>query len=102
ARLGVSVEAHEAFFRDLLGDIDEPTLPFDLHDVQGDGSEIEETHYRIDRALSQRLRTQARQAGVSAASLVHLAWAQVLGKVTGKDTVVFGTVLMGRMSGSAG
>ncbi|WP_029573932.1 condensation domain-containing protein, partial [Pseudomonas syringae] len=44
ARLGVSVEAHEAFFRDLLGDIDEPTLPFDLHDVQGDGSEIEETH----------------------------------------------------------
>ncbi|RMP66930.1 Amino acid adenylation, partial [Pseudomonas syringae pv. atrofaciens] len=30
ARLGVSLESHEAFFRDLLGDIDEPTLPFDL------------------------------------------------------------------------
>ncbi|ELP99339.1 non-ribosomal peptide synthetase, partial [Pseudomonas syringae] len=26
ARLGVSLEAHEAFFRELLGDIDEPTL----------------------------------------------------------------------------
>ncbi|MCF5710787.1 non-ribosomal peptide synthetase, partial [Pseudomonas syringae] len=102
ARLGVSLESHEAFFRDLLGDIDEPTLPFNLHDVQGDGSEIEEAHHRIDSALSQRLRMQARQAGVSAASLVHLAWAQVLGKATGKDTVVFGTVLMGRMSGSAG
>ncbi|MBI6824197.1 AMP-binding protein, partial [Pseudomonas syringae] len=102
ARLGVSVEAHEAFFRDLLGDIDEPTLPFNLHDVQGDGGEIEEAHHRIDRTLSQRLRTQARQSGVSAASLIHLAWAQVLGKASGKDTVVFGTVLMGRMSGSAG
>ncbi|WP_259639433.1 condensation domain-containing protein, partial [Pseudomonas syringae] len=102
ARLGVSVEAHEAFFRDMLGDIDEPILPFNLHDVQGDGSEIEEAYHRIDSALSQRLRTQARQCGVSAATLVHLAWAKVLGKATGKDTVVFGTVLMGRMSGSAG
>ncbi|EGH35585.1 amino acid adenylation, partial [Pseudomonas syringae pv. japonica str. M301072] len=43
-----------------LGDIDEPILPFNLHDVQGDGSEIEEAYHRIDSALSQRLRTQAR------------------------------------------
>ncbi|WP_309475906.1 non-ribosomal peptide synthetase [Pseudomonas sp. B21-028] len=102
ARLGVSREDHEAFFRDMLGDINEPTLPFDLHDVQGDGGEIEEAHQRVDSALSRRLRVQARQSGVSAASLVHLAWAQVLGKVTGQDTVVFGTVLMGRMQGGDG
>ncbi|WP_029573765.1 condensation domain-containing protein, partial [Pseudomonas syringae] len=56
ARLGVSLESHEAFFRDLLGDIDEPTLPFDLRDVQGDGRTIEEVHHRIDDTLSQRLR----------------------------------------------
>ncbi|OBS32723.1 non-ribosomal peptide synthetase [Pseudomonas syringae pv. syringae] len=102
ARLGVSIEAHETFFRDLLGGIDEPTLPFDLHDVQGDGSGIEEAHQLIGRALSQRLRTQARQSGVSAASLVHLAWAQVVGRFSARDVVVFGTVMMGRMSGSAG
>ncbi|MCF5710792.1 hypothetical protein GIV19_26595, partial [Pseudomonas syringae] len=64
ARLGVSLEAHEAFFRDLLGDIDEPTLPFNLHDVQGDGSSvIEEVQHRIDDTLSQRLRKQARLCG---------------------------------------
>ncbi|KEZ73593.1 hypothetical protein C5I_0112535, partial [Pseudomonas syringae pv. syringae FF5] len=35
ARLGVSQADHEVFFRDMLGDIDEPTLPFGLQDVQG-------------------------------------------------------------------
>ncbi|MCK0546129.1 AMP-binding protein, partial [Pseudomonas syringae pv. aptata] len=102
ARLGVSIESHEAFFRDLLGDIDEPTLPFDLHDVQGDGSELEEVRQEVEAELAGSLRQQAQSLGVSAASLYHLVWAQVLGKVTGKDEVVFGTVLMGRMQGGDG
>ncbi|WP_432779452.1 amino acid adenylation domain-containing protein [Pseudomonas corrugata] len=102
ARLGVSREAHEQFFRDMLGDIDEPTLPFGLQDVQGDGSGIEELRQDVDADLSRRVRAQARQLGVSAASLYHLVWAQVLGKVSGKDDVVFGTVLVGRMQGGEG
>uniref|UniRef100_UPI003878298D amino acid adenylation domain-containing protein n=1 Tax=Pseudomonas viciae TaxID=2505979 RepID=UPI003878298D len=102
ARLGVSREQHEAFFRDMLADIDEPTLPFGLQDVQGDGSGIEEQHLDVDAELAQRLRMQARQLGVSAASLVHLAWAQVVGRVSGREEVVFGTVLMGRMQGGDG
>ncbi|EGH35181.1 amino acid adenylation, partial [Pseudomonas syringae pv. japonica str. M301072] len=55
------------------------------------GRVIEEVHQRIDSTLSKRLRTQARQSGVSAASLVHLAWAQVLGNLSDKRDVVFGT-----------
>uniref|UniRef100_UPI00216ADD9F condensation domain-containing protein n=1 Tax=Pseudomonas sp. FW300-N2F2 TaxID=2751320 RepID=UPI00216ADD9F len=102
ARLGVSREEHEAFFRDMLGDIDEPTLPFNLQDVQGGGHDIEEISQAVDGDLDLRLRAQARQLGVSAASLVHLAWAQVLAKVSGKQEVVFGTVLMGRMQGGEG
>ncbi|MEE4150888.1 syringopeptin non-ribosomal peptide synthetase SypC, partial [Pseudomonas viridiflava] len=102
AMLGVSREEHEAFFRDMLGDIDEPTLPFGLQDVQGDGRGIEEVCQLVDVELSRRLRVQARQLGVTSASLYHLAWARVLGAVSGKEDVVFGTVLLGRLQGGAG
>ncbi|WP_277758205.1 non-ribosomal peptide synthetase [Pseudomonas sp. A34-9] len=101
-RLGVSEQEHEAFFRQMLGDIDEPTLPFALQNVQGDGSNIEEAGQAVAPNLYQRLQQQARLAGVSVASLIHLAWAQVLAATSGQQSVVFGTVLMGRMQGGAG
>ncbi|WP_162885124.1 hypothetical protein, partial [Pseudomonas syringae] len=69
-RLGMSQEEHEAFFRDMLSDVDEATLPFGLQEVQGDGHDIEEGCLAVDLELSRRLRAQARQLGVSAASLV--------------------------------
>ncbi|WP_147460355.1 AMP-binding protein, partial [Pseudomonas syringae] len=102
ARLGISQAEHEAFFRDMLGDIDEPTLAYGIQDVQGDGSGIEEVNQLLDSQLSSRIRSIARQLGVSAASLAHLAWAQVAGRVSGREEVVFGTVLMGRMQGGNG
>ncbi|MDU8497927.1 amino acid adenylation domain-containing protein [Pseudomonas syringae] len=102
ARLGVSEAEHEAYFREQLGDIDAPTLPFDLRDVQGDGRSIEHAQQVLPDALLQRLRGQARQLGVSVASLLHLAWARVLAAATGNDRVVFGTVLLGRLQGGAG
>ncbi|AZF05942.1 non-ribosomal peptide synthetase [Pseudomonas sp. R5-89-07] len=100
ARLGISEQEHESFFRQMLGDISEPTLPFGLQDVQGDARGIAEVSLALAPLLSRRLRAQARQLGVSTASLFHMGWAQVLGVLAGKAQVVFGTVLMGRMQGS--
>ncbi|MGY3387746.1 amino acid adenylation domain-containing protein [Bradyrhizobium sp. USDA 3311] len=102
ARLGMNAKAHEAFFQEMLGDIDEPTLPFGLREVHGDGSGIGEAHRMLPRALNDRLRAQARRLRVSLASLCHLAWGQVVALSSGREQVVFGTVLFGRMHAGAG
>ncbi len=96
ARMGMKPEEHETFFRNLLGHVDEPTAPFGLLDVQGDGSEITETMIDLDDVFSKRIRACVKTIGVSAASVFHLAWAQVLALISGRETVVFGTVLFGR------
>ncbi|NWB45063.1 non-ribosomal peptide synthetase, partial [Pseudomonas gingeri] len=93
--------AHEAFFREQLGDIDEPTLPYGLLPAAEEETP-REARLPLDKALGRQVRDQARQLGVSAASLMHLAWAQVLGQLSGRDSVVFGTVLLGRLQGSEG
>ncbi|MEE4753798.1 amino acid adenylation domain-containing protein [Pseudomonas alliivorans] len=100
ALLGVSEAEHEAFFRDMLADLDEPTLAYDLQDLSGEGGDIGEFTLALDPSLCQRLRNQARTLGVSVASLFHLGWARVLAGLTGRQRVVFGTVLMGRLLGA--
>ncbi|WP_154233530.1 non-ribosomal peptide synthetase, partial [Burkholderia pseudomallei] len=101
ARLGASEADHEAYFRAKLGDIDEPTAPFGLLSVQGDGREIAEAARTLKPELSGALRGHARRLGVSAASMMHVAWGLVLSRTTGRQDVVFGTVLFGRMQGGA-
>lgn len=102
ARLGVQRVEHEAFFTQMLGDVEEPTLPFGLRDVQGNGSQVCEARREVEPRLAQRIRRQARRLGVNAASVMHLAWARVLACVSGRQDVVFGTVLFGRMQGGQG
>ncbi|HEX8317859.1 amino acid adenylation domain-containing protein, partial [Longimicrobium sp.] len=91
ARLGVSREEHERFFRGMLGDVEEPTAPYGMLDVWGDGQGLGEARLPVAADLGARLRLRARALGVSAASLCHLAWAQVLARLSGREDVVFGT-----------
>jgi amino acid adenylation domain-containing protein/thioester reductase-like protein len=92
----------DAFFRGKLADVDEPTAPFALLDAHGDGSQIEEASEELEPALAQHLRVLARRSTVSAATLFHAAWALVVAHTSGRDDVVFGSVLLGRLQGEAG
>ncbi|MBI6550804.1 non-ribosomal peptide synthetase, partial [Xenorhabdus lircayensis] len=100
--LRVPASEHETYFRDVLADVDAPTAPFGIRDVHSGDRQVTEATQSLDTALAQAIRTQARRQGISPSVLFHIAWAQVLAKVSGRDDVVFGTVLLGRMQGSAG
>jgi amino acid adenylation domain-containing protein len=93
---------HEAYFREQLGDIDEPTAPFGILDVQVKTTDLRNSGVRLDQALADRIRDCAGQLGVPPSVLFHVAWAQVLARCTGREDVVFGTVLSGRLQGAAG
>ena len=95
-------EYHKAFFHKMLADVSEPTMPFGLADVYRDGTDFVEARQPVDESLAMRLQASARASRVSVASIFHLAWALVLARVSGRDDVVFGTVLSGRMRGGSG
>ncbi|MBB2486418.1 amino acid adenylation domain-containing protein [Mitsuaria sp. WAJ17] len=101
SRAGVMEAEHQAFFRTLLQDINEATAPYGLLEIPP-GAVAQEGVRELTPDLAQRLRQGASRLGVSAATLMHLAWALVLGRLAQQERVVFGTVLFGRMQGGEG
>jgi len=91
----------EAFFREKLADVDEPTAPFGLMDVHGSAERVDSSFEQLDAVLGDRLRARARLLGVSPATLFHAAWAVVVSRTSGRDDVIFGTVLLGRLHAKA-
>ncbi|SLM64223.1 MULTISPECIES: non-ribosomal peptide synthetase [Dickeya] len=89
-----------AFFSEMLADVTEPSVPFNLKSGHVNGQRVRETRRALDPTLAHRLRAQARRLGVGVSSLCHVSFARVLGAACGSDTVVFGTVLSGRMHGA--
>ncbi|OZY86397.1 hypothetical protein CBP51_05050 [Cellvibrio mixtus] len=92
----------EKFFREMLGDIDEPIVPFGLTDLLGDGRRINRHNLDIDVTLAQAIRRASQQLRISPAAIFHAAWAMVISMCSRCDDVVFGTVFSGRLQGTAG
>ena len=97
ANNAVSIREHESFFRDLLQDVAHTTAPFDLADVRADGSVIHESSLAMEATLARRVRECAQAFKVGTATLFHLAWGHVLARTSGRNVVVFGTVVFGRL-----
>ncbi|GAA0235496.1 amino acid adenylation domain-containing protein [Cryptosporangium japonicum] len=53
------------------------------------------THH-LSEEVTERLAAFARGAGVTVGALVNTAWGLTLGRLTGRDDVVFGTIVSGR------
>ncbi|PHM35752.1 Non-ribosomal peptide synthetase (fragment) [Xenorhabdus innexi] len=100
--LHVPPSFHETYFRKMLAGIDAPTAPFEVLNIHGEGKKITEARQFLDTTLSKAIRTQSSRYGIVPSVLFHVAWAQVLAHTSGRSDVVFGTVLLGRMQGSAG
>ncbi|WP_326692090.1 amino acid adenylation domain-containing protein [Streptomyces sp. NBC_01795] len=87
--------ADEAAWRALLSSVDGPTL------VGGAGRRGSSAARRtvtaeLDAGISARVDSVARQHGLTANVVTQLAWAVLLGALTGRDDVVFGTTVSGR------
>ncbi|MBW8846503.1 MAG: amino acid adenylation domain-containing protein [Burkholderiales bacterium] len=92
----------EGFFRRRLAEVSEPTIPFRLANVHGDGRTIRDLRRSLPAALDASIRRQAQRLRISPASLFHAAWSLVVAGASGRDDVVFGTVLSGRLQGVPG
>ncbi|MEK8169054.1 condensation domain-containing protein [Streptomyces sp. M19] len=87
--------ADEAAWRALLSSVDGPTLVGGAG-RRGSAAARQRLTAGLDEAASARLDAVAREHGLTANVVVQLAWAVLLGALTGRDDVVFGATVSGR------
>ncbi|MGV9455865.1 amino acid adenylation domain-containing protein [Streptomyces sp. NPDC003635] len=94
---GQDREAARTAWRAALTDLDEATR---LTDTPATGAPVHPDHIRLElpERTTARLVERAREHGVTLGTVVQAAWGLLLGRLTGRDDVVFGTTVSGRDS----
>ncbi|MFC5286679.1 amino acid adenylation domain-containing protein [Actinokineospora guangxiensis] len=87
--------AAEAAWRHALSGVEGPTLLAETAPV-GDGLRPRQVVEEVDASVTTALGALAREHGLTVNTLVQTAWAILLGRLTGRADVVFGTIVSGR------
>ena len=88
-----------AYFKEKLADIAEPTAPFGVEAPIEGIERLGRQTVDLETGLLRGVRDVAAKMGVSAAIVFHAAWALTVSYTSGRDDVVFGSVLSGRSQG---
>ncbi|WP_413759805.1 amino acid adenylation domain-containing protein [Streptomyces sp. MMBL 11-3] len=88
-------EAARATWRGAFAGVEEPTR---LVEAPADGGPITPAQVRVELSeqVTARLSARARELGVTLGTVVQGAWGLLLGRLTGRQDVVFGTTVSGR------
>ncbi|WP_240510040.1 condensation domain-containing protein, partial [Streptomyces malaysiense] len=98
---GVDREAAEAAWRDALAGVEEPTLVAPAF-TPADTRVPARLRAELDAGLVAELTGLARSWGVTLNTLVQVVWGVLVGGLTGREDVVFGSVVSGRPAELAG
>ncbi|WP_164723270.1 non-ribosomal peptide synthetase [Chryseobacterium aureum] len=91
------------YFSNLYRDIEFPTYPFHLVDTKIDGSTtVISSRVMVSAELRDGIRKLSADLQISPAVLFHAAFGLVLGRCSGTDYALFGSVLLGRLQGAQG
>ncbi|MEW2162671.1 non-ribosomal peptide synthase/polyketide synthase [Streptomyces sp. NPDC007084] len=95
ALAGADRDAAREAWRSALAGIEEPTP---LVTAPADGGPVEPAQVRVELSeqVTARLTARARELGVTLGTVVQSAWGLLLGRLTGRQDVVFGTTVSGR------
>ncbi|MCX5087583.1 non-ribosomal peptide synthase/polyketide synthase [Streptomyces sp. NBC_00365] len=92
---GADREAARAAWRTALAGVEDPTR---LVEAPAPAGPVEPAQIRVELSerVTARLAARARERGVTLGTLVQGAWGLLLGRMTGRQDVLFGTTVAGR------
>ncbi|CAM1358033.1 amino acid adenylation domain-containing protein [Tenacibaculum xiamenense] len=90
----------EFYFKQLLSGIEDPTYPFGLSDIRGNGSTLRDSEIVLPSNINKEIRRVCLELGMSPAVLFHAAFGLLVGKCSNSDYALFGSLFSGRLQGS--
>ncbi|WP_409495449.1 non-ribosomal peptide synthase/polyketide synthase [Amycolatopsis sp. cmx-11-12] len=93
-------EASREAWRTALSEVDEPTRL--VEGRPGAERRPSRVHLNLGEQATAGLSAMAREHGLTLGTVLHGAWGLLLGGLTGRDDVLFGSTVSGRETGAAG